>query len=144
MKNLASVPGLATILSLSLAGLPQAIAQPIITKQPTSIATALGGSATLQISASATTPLTFQWQFNGADLAGAISNRLTLTNVTLSDLGVYRVIVRDGTGETTSEPAWLKLARWTQMVAFSVSPCMAQPPGNIPWKSGPLSPVFPL
>jgi hypothetical protein len=36
-------------------------------------------------------PLTFQWQFDGADLAGAISNRLTLTNVTLADLGVYRV-----------------------------------------------------
>ena len=91
MKNLTSVPVIATCLLLSLAGLPQAIAQPAITKQPTSIAVALGGSATLQVTASAATPLSYQWQFNGADVAGAISNRLTLTNVTLADLGVYRV-----------------------------------------------------
>jgi len=90
MKNHTTVPALAIFLLLSLAGLPQAIAQPTITKQPTSIAVALGGSATLQVTASPM-PLTFQWQFDGADLAGAISNRLTLTNVTLADLGVYRV-----------------------------------------------------
>ena len=126
MKNLASVPALATFLLLSLAGLPQAIAQSIITKQPTSIVVALGGSATLQVTASAPMPLTFQWQFNGADLAGAISNRLTLTNVTLADLGVYRVIVRDASSQVTSQPAWLKLARWTQLVAFGDSASMAQ------------------
>ena len=71
------MPAIATVLLLSLAGFPQAIGQPKITKQPTSIAVALGGSATLQVTASATAPLTFQWQFNGADLTGAISNRLT-------------------------------------------------------------------
>ena len=125
MKNLTSVPELAAFLLLSLAGLPDGIAQPVITKQPTSIAVALGGSATLQVTASPPTPLTFQWQFDGADLVGAISNRLTLTNVTLADLGVYRVIVRDGTGETASQPAWLKLARWTELVVFDASICMA-------------------
>ena len=121
MKNHTTVPTLATFLLLSLAGLPDGRAQPVITKQPTSIAVALGGSATLQVTASAPTPLTFQWQFNGADLAGAISNRLTLTNVTLADLGVYRVIVRDASSEVTSQPAWLKLARWTELVVFDAS-----------------------
>ena len=133
MKNLTTVPALATFLLLSLAGLPQAIAQSIITKQPTSIVVALGGSATLQVTASATTPLTFQWQFNGADLAGAISNRLTLTNVTLSDLGVYRVIVRDASSQVASQPAALKLARWTQLVAFGSSECMAQYSNGPSW-----------
>jgi thermolabile hemolysin len=133
MKNLTSVPALATFLLLSLAGLPQAIAQPRITKQPTSIAIALGGSVTLQVTASAPTPLTLQWQFNGADLAGAISNRLTLTNVTLADLGVYRVIVRDASSQVTSQPAWLKLARWTEMVAFGDSACMAQYSNGPSW-----------
>ena len=46
----------------NLGGLPQATAQPSITKQPTSIAVALGGAATLQVTASAPTPLTYQWQ----------------------------------------------------------------------------------
>jgi thermolabile hemolysin len=117
---------------LSLAGLAQAIAQPTITKQPTSIAVALGGSTTLQVTASPT-PLTFQWQFNGADLAGAISNRLTLTDVMLSDLGVYRVIVRNGSGEAASQPAWLKLARWTEVVVFGDSICMAQYSNGPSW-----------
>jgi len=133
MKNHTTVPTLATSLLLSLAGLPQAIAQPVITKQPTSIAVALGGSVTLQVLASAPTPLTFQWQFNGADLTGAISNRLTLTNVTLSDLGVYRVLVRDESVQVTSQPAALKLARWTQLVAFGDSECLAQYSNGPSW-----------
>ncbi|MCL4178085.1 MAG: immunoglobulin domain-containing protein [Verrucomicrobia bacterium] len=133
MKNLTSVQALAIFLLLRLAGLPQAIGQPTITKQPTSIAVALEGSATLQVTASATTPLTFQWQFNSADLAGAISSRLTLTNVTLADLGSYTVAVRDDTGETTTQPAWLKLARWTQLVAFGDSECMAQYSNGPSW-----------
>ena len=126
MRNHATVPPLAISVLLSLAGLPQVIAQPIITKHPTSTAVALGGSATLQVTASAPTPLTYQWQFNGADVAGAISNHLTLTNVTLADLGVYRVIVRDASSQVTSQTATLKLARWTQLVAFGDSACMAQ------------------
>jgi phospholipase/lecithinase/hemolysin len=133
MKNLTSVSRLTTFLLLSLAGLPQLIAQPWITKQPMSIAVVLGGSATLQVTASAPTPLTFQWQFNGADLAGAISNRLTLTNVTLADLGVYRVIVRDASNQVASQPACLKLARWTQLVAFGDSACMAQYSNGRSW-----------
>ncbi|MBI4327403.1 MAG: immunoglobulin domain-containing protein [Chloroflexi bacterium] len=133
MKNLTSMPAFATFLLLSLAGLPQAIAQPVITKQPTSIAVALGGSATLQVTASAPAPLTIQWQLNGADLAGAISNRLTLTNVTLADLGVYRVLVRDASSQVSSQPAALKLARWTRLVAFGDSECMAQYSNGPSW-----------
>ena len=120
-------------LLLSLAGLPDGIAQPVITKQPTSIAVALGGSATLQVTASPPTPLTFQWQFDGADLAGAISNCLTLTNVTLADLGVYRVIVRDASSQVTSQPAWLKLARWTELVVFDASISFASSSNGKSW-----------
>lgn len=133
MKHLTSEPALATFLLLGLTGLPQVIAQPIITQQPTSIAVVLGGSATLQVTASPVPPPTFQWQFNGADLTGAISNRLTLTNVTLADLGVYRVIVRDESSQITSQPAALKLARWTQLVAFGDSACMAEYSNGPSW-----------
>jgi hypothetical protein len=89
--------------------------------------------ATLQVTASAITPLTFQWQFNGEDLAGAISNRLILTNVTLADLGVYRVMVRDASSQVTSQPAAVKLARWTQLVAFGDSECLAQLSNGSAW-----------
>jgi hypothetical protein len=133
MMNLISVPSLVTSLLLSIAGIPQAIAQPRITKQPASIAVSLGGSATLQVTVSATTPLTFQWQFNGDDMVGAISNRLTLTNVTLAALGSYTVAVRDDTGQTNSQPAWLKLARWTELVVFDASYGIAQYSNGKSW-----------
>ena len=74
MKNLPSVPALATFVLLSLAGLPQAVAQPRITKEPSSIAVALAGSAALQVSASATTPLTYQWQLDGREWADAVND----------------------------------------------------------------------
>ena len=121
------------LLAIWLNATVQTLAQPTITKHPSSIAIALGGSATLQVTASPPGPLTFQWQFNGANLTGATNNRLTLTNVTLADLGVYRVILRNGTGETASQPAWLKLARWTQLVAFGDSICMDVDPNGPSW-----------
>lgn len=133
MKDHASVPALATFLLFSLLGLPQTMAQPRITKQPTSIAVALGGSATLQVTASAPTPLTFQWQFNGADLAGATSNRLTFSGVSLADLGSYTVVVSDATSQAISQPAWIKLARWTELVVFDASISMAQYSNGKSW-----------
>jgi len=47
----------------------------------------------------------FQWQFNSTNVTGAISNRLTLTNVTLAHLGVYQVTVLPVTS------AWSRNAR---------------------------------
>jgi len=38
------------------------------------------------------TALSYQWRLNGADLAGATTSALTLTNVQTSDAGAYSVI----------------------------------------------------
>lgn len=54
-----------------------------------------------------TPPLTYQWQFEGADLPGATSAVLTVTNVGLANQGYYRVIVGNSSGSATSSPALL-------------------------------------
>ena len=116
---------LATVPLLILGGLSQATAQPSITKQPTSIAVALGEAATLQVTASAPTPLTFQWQFNGADLAGAVSNRLTVQRVSSRIWALHR-----GRARWLNEPArasppgssWRGGPRWSSSVTASAWP----------------------
>jgi hypothetical protein len=77
---------------------------PIITQQPTSSGAIVGGSATLSvvISGNSTTPLSYQWLFNGTNLIGATSAVLTLNNVQTTNSGTYCVIVTNVAGSVTS------------------------------------------
>lgn len=51
--------------------------------------------------------MTYQWQFNGADIAGATRSTLTLTNVESTHNGNFRLMVRNGFGTTPSSNALL-------------------------------------
>jgi alpha-tubulin suppressor-like RCC1 family protein len=54
-----------------------------------------------------TEPFSYQWQWNGADLAGQISQELRLLNVDSSRAGQYRVTVGNLAGSITSAPVSL-------------------------------------
>lgn len=108
------------VLGLFLTSLPQVTAQPRITVPPRNASVLLGQDAQFTVTASGTA-LTYQWRFDGRELAGETNLRLTVTNVALSNLGRYDVVVRDSIGAVTSAPAWLLLARWTELVAFGRS-----------------------
>jgi len=110
-----------------------AFAQPRITRQPDSLAVVLGSNATFRVIATGTAPMTYQWRSEAGDRISATNASLVVSNVTLADLGSYTVNVRNGTGETASQPAWLKLARWTQLVAFGDSECMAEASNGPSW-----------
>jgi hypothetical protein len=51
--------------------------------------------------------LSYQWQFDGNNIAGATNASLTLANVQIANDGVYTVIVSDGTASVTSSNATL-------------------------------------
>ena len=51
--------------------------------------------------------LSFQWQFNGTNIAGATNETLTLTNVQFANVGVYSVTVSNLVGVVTSSNAML-------------------------------------
>ena len=84
---------------------------PSIDVQPASQTVATGANVTFTVSAVGASPLTFQWQFNGADLTGANSPTFSLSNVTMANDGRYTVVVTNSGGSTTSEVATLAVQR---------------------------------
>ena len=90
-----------------------------ITKNPTTRTNSAGDNAYFYVTAVGTTPA-YQWQLNGADIAGATASSLTRSNVGAADVGNYWVTVSNASGILTSAPAALvvvgsnsyKLAQW--------------------------------
>jgi RHS repeat-associated protein len=66
-----------------------------------------GTNVTITMAAAGTAPLTYQWQFNGANIIGATSASLTLNNVNASNVGSYTVVVSNSAGSVTSAAATL-------------------------------------
>jgi hypothetical protein len=80
---------------------------PVITTQPQSQTNIIGGTANFSVAASGTAPLSYQWSFNTANIAGATNTTLTLSNVQLNQAGNYSVLVSNIAGSTNSENAVL-------------------------------------
>ncbi len=78
-----------------------------ITTQPQSQGVVQGQSALFSVVASGTTPLNFQWYFDGSTLDGATNDALTLTNVQTTQAGNYTVVVTNNWGSITSAVATL-------------------------------------
>ena len=74
------------------------LAAPSIITPPANLAAAVGSNATLTVTAAGSAPLSYQWQFNSANLSGATSSTLSLTNLTLTSAGSYSVIVTNSFG----------------------------------------------
>ena len=68
----------------------------------------MGGSATFTVGATGTAPLSYQWQRNQVNIAGATATSYTLSSAQLSDNGArFRAIVSNGFGSATSNEAVL-------------------------------------
>lgn len=82
---------------------------PSITQQPADLVLLAGATASFTVQATATPPVTFQWQRGGLVMEGATNSSLILTNIQTADEGEYRVVVRDTIGEVTSDEARLEV-----------------------------------
>ncbi len=78
---------------------------PVITTQPTNQTVAVGGSATFNVTATGSLPLSYQWNFNGTNIVGATNTSLPLTNVQSSQAGDYIVLVTNAFGSVLSSNA---------------------------------------
>jgi glucose/arabinose dehydrogenase len=84
---------------------------PGITMHPASRTVQPGASVTFSVRASGPAPLRYQWQRNGADIAGATAQDLTLASVTLSDNGArFRARVTNDFGNALSNEALLTVS----------------------------------
>ena len=66
---------------------------PSITAQPTSQVVAEGGSVNLSVTATGDAPLAYQWFKDGRMVVGATSSALNIANASVTDSGVYYVVV---------------------------------------------------
>jgi hypothetical protein len=80
---------------------------PVVGVQPRSQVSTPGSTATFSITAAGAQPLTFQWYRGDLELLDQTSRFLTLSNLTIDDLGDYTVVVANGNGSATSQVATL-------------------------------------
>lgn len=86
---------------------PPTAAAPTITTHPQSQAVTTGSAATFTVAASGS-GLTYQWNRNGAAIAGATSATYSIQSVALSDSGAsFTVVVSNSGGQVTSSAALL-------------------------------------
>jgi hypothetical protein len=86
-----------------------AVAQPIITVQPTNQFLTPGLGAIFSVSATGTAPITYQWMFDGTAIPSASNNRLVVGIPQPAQYGYYSVIASNASGSVTSQVAELKV-----------------------------------
>ena len=81
---------------------------PLITSHPSSATVAVGQSASFGVSAEGTQPLSFRWQRDNVDIAGATAATYTLPSAALSDSGAsFQAVVTNAISLVTSNSATL-------------------------------------
>jgi len=81
---------------------------PTISTQPGNQTVTSGQTATFTVVATGTAPLSYQWQKNGASIAGATATSYTTPATTTADSGAtFRVVVSNTAGSITSSAATL-------------------------------------
>ena len=84
------------------------------------------GSASFSVTATGDTPLSYQWRFDGTNMAGATLSSLVVTNLIRASGGSYTVVVTNKWGSLTSSVALLTVGAppsiTNQPVTLVVSP----------------------
>ena len=80
---------------------------PVIIAQPTNLTVTVNNPATFSVSADGSSPLFYQWSFNGTNILGATNTTLTLNNVAPAQAGNYSVLVSNSVGVVASSNAVL-------------------------------------
>ena len=68
-----------------------------------SLSVNVGSNVTFIVTATGTLPLSYQWRFNGTNLAYATASAYTCTNAQTTDAGSYSVVVSNIAGTATSD-----------------------------------------
>jgi hypothetical protein len=85
-------------------------AAPTILIQPQGQSVMAGDTAEFHVTAHGTTPLHYQWRFNGSELSGENQSSLIISNAQFSHAGEYSVRVTNALGSVTSTGAVLEVS----------------------------------
>jgi alpha-tubulin suppressor-like RCC1 family protein len=108
-SGLTGYPDPGNAYSLALVNPSQAGSPPTIRSFPLSQSVAIGSTAYLTVGALGFPPLKYQWYFGTNALNGQTNKVLVLPNLHSSQSGVYKVIVSNPAGETSSPSAFLNI-----------------------------------
>jgi hypothetical protein len=103
--------------------------RPSIIAQPQSQFASVGENALLSATAVGAAPLSYQWRFNGADVAGATDSTLALNSVQVANAGHYVVVASNPYGTATSTVA-------TLAVSANLAGCVSPQSGLVAWWPG--------
>jgi hypothetical protein len=84
-------------------------AAPTILTQPVPMTPTLGSSAYFNVVGSGYPPFTYQWYKDGSALAGANESTLAINQVSISDSGIYKVVLTNTAGSTDSNEVSLSI-----------------------------------
>jgi formylglycine-generating enzyme required for sulfatase activity len=79
----------------------------VIIKQPRDLTVRAGSNAVFTVVAEGTSPLSYQWFFNGTVIPGSGQSTLILTNIQATNTGDYQVVVSNSVGTVTGSLAKL-------------------------------------
>jgi hypothetical protein len=96
-----------SIFSAGSAGKCAVATAPFIVTQPASQTVTAGAVVTFSVGASGSPPLTYQWQFNSNNIAGATGSSYTIASAQSSNAGLYSVAVTNSVGFAISSNASL-------------------------------------
>jgi hypothetical protein len=74
-----------------------------ISSAPQNLSAGPGTNVTFGVTATGSGPITYSWQFEGSNLAGATNSMLTITNMQAFDAGTYTVTVSNAISATTAQ-----------------------------------------
>lgn len=94
---------------------------PAITDQPDNLTVNAGQSATFQVSATGTPPLSYQWRKGSTNIPGATSSTYSIPSTQVSDAGNYQVVVSNAAGSATSQVATLTVNAFNAPPSASIT-----------------------
>jgi len=113
----------------------QDVTPPVIGSAPASATNNVGDTVNFSVTATACTPLTYQWFYNSAPLAGQTNSSLALANVGFTNAGGYFATATAAGGSTTSSVAMLTIVSppvvlwsFTNLVLAADTNCAAAMP----------------
>jgi hypothetical protein len=100
----------AAVLSVS------ATVAPTVAVTPASTTVAAGGTASFAVSTSTAGTVTYQWTKNGTTISNATSASYSLANVQPANAGLYRAVIANTVGSTTSDPFILGVSTTSKVI----------------------------
>jgi glucose/arabinose dehydrogenase len=98
---------------------------PQITQQPVNQTVPVGATATFSVAATGTAPLSYQWQKNNVNIAGATASSYQTPPTILADNNTtYRAVVTNAIGTATSNAATLGVTANTPPAATILTPAV--------------------